>query len=62
MKDFRNYSLLHHNTFGIDARCRRFLEIETVEEAQQLPTLLKAEDHPLLFIGGCSNLLFTKDF
>lgn len=62
MKDFRDYSLLHHNTFGIDARCRRFLEIETVEEAQQLPTLLKAEDHPLLVIGGGSNLLLTKDF
>lgn len=62
MKDFRNYSLLHHNTFGIDARCRRFLEIETVEEARQLPLLLKAEDQPLLVIGGGSNLLLTKDF
>ncbi len=26
MKDIRNYSLLAHNTFGIDAKCSRFLE------------------------------------
>ena len=62
MKDLRNYSLLHHNTFGIDARCRRFVEIETVEEAQRLPSVLKADDRPLMVIGGGSNLLLTKDF
>lgn len=62
MNSIRNYSLLSHNTFGIDARCRRFLEIESDEEARQLPSLLKAEDYPLLIIGGGSNLLLTKDF
>ncbi|MBD9139824.1 MAG: hypothetical protein EGQ75_06210, partial [Clostridiales bacterium] len=25
-KDIRDYSLLAHNTFGIDAKCKRFLE------------------------------------
>lgn len=62
MKDLRDYSLLPHNTFGISARCRRFLEIETEEEAKQLPTLLTVSDHPLLTIGGGSNLLLTTDF
>ena len=62
MKDLRDYSLLPHNTFGIDARCRRFLEIETDEEALRLPSLLTASDSPLLIIGGGSNLLLTKDF
>lgn len=62
MKDFHDYSLLHHNTFGIDVRCRRFLEIETDDEALRLPTLLTAFDCPLLIIGGGSNLLLTKDF
>ena len=34
MKDIRDYSLLAHNTFGIDAKCKRFLEYSSVEEAQ----------------------------
>ncbi len=62
MKDFRDYSLLRHNTFGIDVRCHRFVEVETVDEARGLPSLLSAADGPLLVIGGGSNLLLTKDF
>ena len=62
MKDIRDYSLLHHNTFGIAARCRRFLEIESDEEARRLPSLLGDTDHPLLIIGGGSNLLLTGDY
>ena len=31
-----NYSLLSHNTFGIDAKCCRFMEYSTVEEAQEI--------------------------
>ena len=62
MKDLRNYSLLRHNTFGIDARCRRFIEVETVDEARRLPGMLTAADQPLLLIGGGSNLLLTGDF
>ena len=33
MKDFKNYSLKEHNTFGIDAKCKRYLEFETDAEA-----------------------------
>ena len=29
MKDLRNHSLLHNNTFAIEGRCRRFVEFET---------------------------------
>ena len=36
MKDILDCSLLAHNTFGIEARCRRFLEFETVDEARQV--------------------------
>ena len=32
MKTENNYSLSAHNTFGIDARCRQFVEYETVDE------------------------------
>ena len=62
MKDLRNYSLLHHNTFGIEAHCRRFIEIETDDDARRLPSVLGAADHPLLIVGGGSNLLLTADY
>lgn len=62
MKDFKNYSLLAHNTFGIEARCRRFLEYESVEEAQRIASLLTADDLPLLIVGSGSNLLLTGDY
>ena len=62
MKDFRNYNLLAHNTFGIDACCRRFLEYETVEEAQAVAAILREQQEPYLIIGGGSNLLLTGDF
>ena len=62
MKDIKNYNLLAHNTFGIDACCRRFLEYETKEEAVGIAQSLTAEDGPLLILGGGSNLLLTGDF
>lgn len=62
MKDIRNYSLLAHNTFGIDASCRRFLEYESVEEAQQMVKEMSDADRPLLILGGGSNLLLTGDY
>ena len=62
MKDFVNYSLLAHNTFGIDARCHRFVEFESEEEARQLVLSLTGADYPLLIVGGGSNLLLTGDY
>ena len=35
MKTENNYSLSAHNTFGIDARCRQFVEYETVDELRE---------------------------
>ena len=62
MKDIRDYSLLAHNTFGIDAKCKRFLEYSSVEEAQQMVAGLTDADKPLLILGGGSNLLLTGDY
>ena len=62
MKDIRNYSLLAHNTFGIDAKCKRFVEYASVEEAQQVVASLTEADKPLLVLGGGSNLLLTGDY
>ena len=54
-----NYSLLSHNTFGIDAKCRQFMEYSSVEEAQEIALQLQ---QPYLLIGAGSNLLLTADF
>ena len=62
MKDFRDYSLLGHNTFGIDAHCRRFLEFSSVSEAQHVARTVQTSALPLLIVGGGSNLLLTADF
>lgn len=55
-------SLLHHNTFGIEASCKRFVEYSSVEEAQSLVKSFTETDFPLLIIGSGSNLLLTEDY
>lgn len=62
MRDINDYSLLQHNTFGIEAKCKRFLEYASAEEAQAVAEILRNEQQPMLIIGGGSNLLLTKDF
>ena len=65
MRDERNYSLKEHNTFGIDARCRRYVEVASVEEALTFVKSLTEPvpgDLPLLIVGGGSNLLLTADY
>ena len=62
MKDCKNYSLLSHNTFGIEAQCARFLEYTDEQEALQVATILRNTSSPYIIIGGGSNLLLTRDF
>ena len=62
MRDLRDYSLKAHNTFGIDAKCSRFLEYESVDEAQTIAKILRETATPYIIIGGGSNLLLTNDF
>lgn len=62
MKDISDYSLKQHNTFGIEAGCRRFVEFESVDELCRITAGITDADKPLLVIGGGSNLLFTGDF
>ena len=62
MRDIANYSLREHNTFGIEARCSRFLEYSTVEEAKGVAAILRETKEPYIIIGGGSNLLLTRDF
>lgn len=57
-----NFSLLRHNTFGIDAYCRLFIEYSDISELKDALKKVKEMHIPMLHIGGGSNLLFTKDY
>ena len=57
-----NYSLKQHNTFGIDARCARFVEYSSESEAKEVAELLRSSRVPYIIIGGGSNLLLTRDY
>lgn len=62
MKDFYDFNLKEHNTFGIDVKCRRLIEFESVDELLQIVNSLTDADKPLLVLGGGSNMLFTADY
>ena len=59
MNDYKNYSLLRHNTFGIEASCRRFLEYETAAEAAVAAQVIRESQLPHLVVGSGSNLLLV---
>jgi UDP-N-acetylmuramate dehydrogenase len=57
-----NFSLQPYNTFGIDAKARYFTEVSSVEELLEALNTPATQTLPLLFLGGGSNILLTKDF
>ena len=57
-----NYSLREHNTFGLEAKARQFINYYSVEELVEILPALRDSGEPILHIGGGSNLLFTRDF
>ena len=59
MKDYNDYSLLNHNTFGMDVKAKRYVEYDSEEE---LKTLIPTLESEVLHMGGGSNLLFKGDF
>lgn len=62
MKDLFDHSLLKHNTFGIEAKCRRFIEFSTVDEARLTARLLRESGMEFIIVGEGSNLLLTGDY
>lgn len=57
-----NFSLKPYNTFGVDAKARYFNEIHSIEELKEAIDFANTESLPILFLGGGSNVLLTKDF
>ena len=62
MRNFTDYNLLTYNTFGIEAKCHRFIEFDSEEELITILFSLSERDKPLLLLGGGSNLLLTTDY
>lgn len=63
MKEYTDYSLLAHNTFGIDARCHRFIALETEEDVLKMVREMDDnERRSLLILGAGSNLVLTGDY
>ncbi|WP_324720582.1 UDP-N-acetylmuramate dehydrogenase [Salinimicrobium sp. HB62] len=59
MKILSNISLKPYNTFGIDVKARKFVEVTSVEELRE--TLKNIYASELFILGGGSNMLLTKD-
>ncbi|MCE4065937.1 UDP-N-acetylmuramate dehydrogenase [Chryseobacterium gleum] len=57
-----NFSLKPYNTFGVDSRARYFTEVNTIDELKEALIFAKTQSLQLLFLGGGSNILLTKDF
>ena len=53
------YSLKKHNTFGIEAKAKKFIAVHSVDELTQVLHQNKAEK--IFVLGGGSNMLLTKD-
>ena len=62
MRIYNNYSLLKHNTFGIDVTCRQFIEVSSVSSLQKYIRQQDDDHNPMMVIGKGSNLLFTSDY
>lgn len=62
MEILRNYNLNSLNTFGVPANADFFVEIKSEAELIQLINLPEFKNNEKLFLGGGSNILFTKDF
>ena len=61
MKILRDYSLLPHNTFGMDVKASVFIEYASVKELKEVLNLY-VKDNQWLHIGKGSNLLFIGDY
>lgn len=59
MKIETNFSLKKYNTFGIEAKATRFMDIQSEEELVEV--LKTYPNDPKFILGGGSNMLLTQD-
>jgi UDP-N-acetylmuramate dehydrogenase len=57
-----NFSLKPYNTFGVDAKAKYFIEVQNLEHLKDAINYSKDHHLQVLFLGGGSNILLTKDF
>lgn len=57
-----NYSLKNYNTFGIDVKCRYFIESDNEAELLDFVSSYELKPEELMILGEGSNFLFTEDF
>jgi len=57
-----NLSLKNHNTFGIDAKAKYFVEFESIMELEKIISSDTFNNNKSFILGGGSNLLFTQDY
>lgn len=57
-----NYSLKNYNTFGIEVKCRYFVESDTESEFLEFVSSYELKPEEIMVLGEGSNFLFTDDF
>src|SRR3989344_709679 len=62
MEIIKNYDLTKLNTFGISVRAKFFVELNDELSLKELFISPEFKNNEKLFLGGGSNILFTKDF
>ena len=55
-----NFPLKDLNSFNIDVKAKEYIRVDSIEDFKNLTTKIKNKNK--LFLGGGSNILFTKDF
>src|SRR3990167_9221196 len=62
MQIYKDCDLTKLNTLGISARAKFFVEIHSEPDLKELFNLAEFKQNKKIFLGGGSNVLFTKDF
>jgi len=62
MKLQKNYSLKSMNTFRLDCKAKRFVQLDHLNDLRKLISAGELQNSEILILGGGSNILLTKDF
>ncbi|HAS80698.1 MAG: UDP-N-acetylenolpyruvoylglucosamine reductase [Candidatus Nomurabacteria bacterium GW2011_GWE1_32_28] len=62
MDILKNYNLTKLNTFGVSVFAKLFIELDNESKIKELFLSSEFKNNEKLFLGGGSNILFTKDF